>query len=217
MPLKSFLTKVGLVEEEIQVKPRPVQQAAPQPTQSFPVERQTPSYAPTPSYVPAPTIDPAISDMLAQSLQENKLSGFDYLKFTSAVEESKAMGVAEDARFKMTFSTAKQLGVDKPGLVKSGEHYLAVLTQDESDFNTDCANYDKKEIQSRAAKISQIESTITDLTKQLAQLQQDHGTLTQELQDETSRLESRKNAFQVTLQTFRANIQSNLDKINQYL
>jgi hypothetical protein len=209
MALKSFLNKMGLVEDEIVVT-KPAAPAA-KPTQSY-----TPS-APQPTYVPTPQVDPAISEMLAQSLQENKLSGFDYLKFSSSVEETKTFGVPEDARYKMAFSTAKQLGVDKNNLLKSGQHYLDVLSQDENDFNADCDQYDKKEIQSRKSKITEISNTIGDLTTKLAQLQQEQTTLAQELQDETARLESRKNAFQVTLQTFRATIQSNIEKINQYL
>lgn len=209
MALKNFLNKMGLVEDEIVVAPKKAAQQAP--------AQQASNFTPAPVYVPSPSVDPAIQEMLAQSLQENKLSGFDYLKFTSAVEESKSTGVSEDARFKMTFSTAKQLGVDKNNLLKSGAHYLDVLSQDEADFNADCAQYDKKEIQSREAKIAQIESNLTDLSKQLAQAQQDHVTLTQELQSEKERLESRKTAFQVTLQNFRATIESNIQKINQYL
>jgi chromosome segregation ATPase len=164
-----------------------------------------------------PAIDPSINQMLLQSLEDNKLSGFDYLKFSSSVEETKAFGVPEDARYKMAFSTAKQLGVDKANLLKSGQHYLDVLTQDERDFTQDCNEYDKKEIQAREARVSQIETMITDLAKQLTQLQNDHVTLKSELTEEKARLDSRKASFQVTLQNLRASIESNIQKINQYL
>lgn len=211
---KNALTKMGLVEEEITVarKPAPTQGTATAPGVSAPV-----SYTPMAQYTPAPTVDPTIQDMLTQSLQDNKLAGFDYLKFAASVEEMKAFGAAEDARYKMAYSTAKQMGVDKNNLLKSGQHYLDVLTQDEADFNQDCNEYDKKEIQSRDAKISQIQTSIADLTKQLTQLQQDGLQLQQESQTEKMRLESRKSAFQMTLQVFRATIESNIQKINQYL
>lgn len=215
MGFKNVLNKMGLVEDEI---PTVKQKASTVTSPQVPVTMQgvhTSTYST--SFTPATDIDPTIQKMLEDSLQENKLSGFDYLKFTSAVEEMKSTGTAEDARFKMAGFTAKQMGVDKAGLLKSGEHYLDVLSQDESDFGANCAEYLKKEITSRESSISKIESTITDLTKQLAQLQQDHSTLSQELQNETSRLESRKTAFQVTLKDFRATIESNIKKINQYL
>src|SRR5579863_940060 len=179
MPLKSFLNKMGLVEDEVQVaKPK-----APSTTQSGrPEALPTTLTSFTNFSTPTPTVDASIQDMLNQSLQDNKLSGFDYLKFISAVDETKATGIPEDARFKMTFSTAKQLGVDKTTLLKSGAHYLDVLGQDEGDFNADCSQYEKNEVQSRETKLANVESTISSLNKQLAQLNQDHMTLSQELQ-----------------------------------
>lgn len=221
MPLKSFLNKMGLVEDDVAVtKAKTTAPAATAPASTAPQQTSQSPYMPSPyttSYTPTPAIDPAIQDMLNQSLQENKLSGFDYLKFVSAVDETKATGIAEDARFKMTFSTAKQLGVNKDTLLKSGAHYVDVLAQDESDFNTDCANYEKNQVQSREAKLANIESTITNLNQQLSQLTQDKSTLTQELQQEKFKLESRKVAFRVTLESIRTTIKSNIDKINQYL
>lgn len=212
MPIKSFLSKMGLVEDDIPVS-KPKSPAAIQST----VASVASTVVASPAYRASPTIDPSIQEMLNQSLQENKLSGFDYLKFISAVEETKSTGVPEDARFKMTFSTAKQLGVDKNTLLKSGGHYIDVLAQDESDFNADCAQYEKSEVQSREAKLSSIESTISSLNNQLAQLNQDRTTLAQELQDERAKLESRKVAFSVTLESIRTTIKSNIDKISQYL
>lgn len=216
MAFKSFLNKMGLVEEDIQVtKAKPAQPAAAAPSS---VSAPTPSYSSfTSMSAPVPAVDASIQEMLNQSLQENKLSGFDYLKFISAVDESKSTGVPEDARFKMTFSTAKQLGVDKNSLLKSGQHYIEVLTQDENDFNADCVQYEKNEVSARETKIASIEATINDLNKQLVQLNQDHTTLYQELQQEKVKLESRKIAFHVTVENIRSTIKSNIDKISQYL
>jgi hypothetical protein len=218
MPLKKFLNKMGLVEDEIpttKAKTQPTQAPAASAPAAAPVSSMT-SFSAM-SYTPAPVVDPSIQEMLNQSLQENKLSGFDYLKFITAVEESRSSGVPEDARFKMTYSTAKQLGVDKNSLLKSGQHYVDVLAQDENDFNSDCDQYEKSQVTAREAKIAQIENTITDLNKQLSQLNQDHMTLSSELQQERIKLESRKVSFKVTLESFRGAIKSNIDKINQYL
>lgn len=215
MSFKKALTKMGLIEEEVQTQAptKPVPQPT-APTQSFtsPTSTFTPQYQPTPV-----SNDPAIESMLSQSLQENKLAGFDYLKFVSAVEEMKSLGTPEDARFKMAFFTAKQLGVDKNGLLTSGSHYLTVLKQDEDEFNVNCAEHYKNNIQAKTNKIAQMEETMANLAKQLAQIQQDHALLKQEVLVESEKLEQKKNSFQLTLKNFRANIESNIQKINQYL
>lgn len=215
MAFKKFLTKAGLIEEEVQVSKAPAKSSPQAGATGLSVPNPS---APAPQYYGhTPAIDPSINEMLLQSLEANKLSGFDYLKFSSSVEETKAFAVPEDARYKMAFSTAKQLGVDKNSLLKSGQHYLDVLTQDEASFSQECGEHEKNEVQAREAKLLKIESTMADLSKQLAQLQNDHVTLRSELQEEKIRLESRKVSFQVTLQNLRASIESNIQKINQYL
>lgn len=213
MAFKSFLNKMGLVEDEVTTVAKPVAPAVRAvPTTSQPVYSTW-----TPSVAVAPAVDASIQEMLTQSLQENKLSGFDYMKFISAVEETRATGVPEDARFKMTFSTAKQLGVDKTNLLKSGQHYLDVLSQDEADFNTGTVDYEKNEVQAREAKITNIDSTMADFNKKLSDLNQDRMNLATELQQEKLKLESRKAAFRVTLESIRNTIKTNITKIDQYL
>lgn len=213
MSLNKFLNKMGLTEDELPAaKPKTATAQVQSPQTTFQAQ-----VAPAPVYTPAAAVDPAISEMLKQSLEENKLAGFDFMKFTAAVEEMKSTGATEDSRYKMAAMTAKQMGVDKASLLKSGSHYLDVLTSNENDFNNDCSQYEKKEISSRESKISQTEATIDSLSKQLAQAQQDHQSLTQELSDQKSNLDSRKSSFQVTLQSFRATIEQNINKINQYL
>lgn len=209
MSLKKVFTKMGLVEEDVVVKYQP------QPTKTVVTKTETQPVVETPSY--ASKVDPDISEMLQSSLQENKLSGFDYLKFISAVEKMKSTGTPEDARFKMAFSAAESMGVTKISLLKTGDHYLDVLKQDEDDFNENCDQFDKKEVKSRENKLAQTEASITTLTKQLEQLNQDRESLKQELEDEKSKLETRKASFQTTLESFRSSIQANVEKINQYL
>lgn len=218
MGFKKALTKMGLVEEDAQVTPKAkvtTSVATPVPAQTFSQLSYSGGSAGT--YQAPAQIDPAISEMLNKSLQSSKLSGFDYMKFIASVEKSKSSGVSEDARFKMVYSTAQELGISKEGLVESGKHYLGVLTEDENDFNADCATFEKDEVTARETKLSQIETSMTDLSKKLAQLQQDHQTLQQEVAEQKAQLESRKSSFQATLQTFRATIEQNIQKINQYL
>jgi|SRR5581483_515588 len=213
--MKNFLTKLGLVEDDMPVaKAKP---AAPTATTNVSTGTPIPSSTSFSFSVPAPSIDPALNEMLTKSLEENKLAGFDYLKFISAVQETKSTGLAEEACYKVTFSTAKQLGVDKNSLLKSGQHYIDVLNQDENDFNADCAEYERAQVQAREAKLAKVESTIADLKKQLSQLTEDSATLTQELHAEKAKLDSRKAAFSVTLDTLRNTIKTNIDKIGQYL
>ena len=191
--MKKFLNKIGLLEDDALPVPAKAKAA---PLALVPKSQ--------------PTVDPEFQKAIAQSLQDNKLSGFDYLKFSLSVEETEGFGASEETRFKMTFSTAKQFGVNKANLLKSSQHYLDILTQNEADFESDCDSYEKKEIKSRETKLSQTETTMASLEKQLTQLREDQATLTQELQDENDQLETRKSAFQLTLASFRDSIVANV-------
>ena len=84
MAFKSLLNKMGLVEEDTPVaKPKTVQTpqvaATVQTTQAVP-STYTTAYMPMSSYS-TPAADPAILDMLNQSLQENKLSDIPIPEF----------------------------------------------------------------------------------------------------------------------------------------
>jgi predicted RNase H-like nuclease (RuvC/YqgF family) len=203
---KGLLSKLGLVEEDVQVAPKKATAAAPTPQPTY-----------SSSYEPTPAADPAIADMLSKSLKDSQLSGFDYMKFVSAVEAMKSTGTSEDARFKMAYFTAQQMGVDKQDLLKSGSHYLDVLKEDETDFEADCSNFEKAEIDARQDQIQKIEEQINDLANKLAHAQQDHERLQQESKDAKTQLDARRGSFAATVKTIRSVIESNIAKINQYI
>jgi hypothetical protein len=209
MSFKNALSKMGLIEESV-ASTKPVVQAKSVPSTPLPSSFIPPA-------VSTANVDPSIKEMLEQSIQESKLSGFDYLKFIGAVEEMKSSGSSEDARFKMAFVAAKQLGVDKDSLVKSGNHYLDVLKKDEDDFNSDCSEFEKNELQTRDAKIAELDSRVTELTKQLDDTKGALLSLKGEAASKRSSLESRRSGFQATLQSVKSVIETNISKINQYL
>lgn len=215
MSFKKAFTKMGLIEEEVVAPTKTRPQPTPTFSNSAPASFEN-SHYPT-SYVATPKVDDAIAKTLQQSLQESKLSGFDYLKFVASTEEMKIYGTPEDARYKMAFSAAKQLGVDKDSLVKSGQHYLDVLHQDDTDFQTECTQYEKREIQAKEAKVTELEAKLASLSEQLAQAKQERDGLVSEVAEKKASLDSRRASFQTTLQSFVTDIENNLSKINKYL
>lgn len=200
--MKNMFIKLGLVEEAVVAKKAPTKpQTVAQPK----------------IMVVEPTIDASINQMLLQSIEENKLAGFDYLKFMSSVEEMKVYGTQEDARFKMTFATAKQLGVDKEGLNKSAQHYLDVLKNDENEFNTECTQFAKKEITARETKLTELEAKLTTLSGQIEATKVEYAKLSEEVSEKKDSLELRRNNFKNTFDNLVLTIQANLEKINKYL
>lgn len=204
MSLKKALVKMKLMEDEVVSVPTKA-------------KATTPTTTYVPPTVQTPEIDATFAKALEQSLQESKLSGFDYLKFISTTEEMKTYGTPEETRFKMAFSAAKQIGMDKGKLVDSGQHYLDVLKQDEAEFNAECTRFEKEEIQSKETRISQLDTKVASLSEQLTKATQDRATLAEEVQEKKTGLDTRRASFQTTLKSFVSTIEANIAKINTYL
>lgn len=213
MSFKKALTKMGIIEDNISVptsKPAPVV-STPNVTSSYAITGAKGSnIAPT-------NIDNDTAEELQKSLQDNKLSGFDYLKFISATDEMKSSGTSEDMRYKMAFLAAKQLGVDKDSLTKSARHYLDVLKGDETNFNTDCDKFEKEEIQDKENKIKELQSKADSFSQQLAQANYDRDQLSTEVNEKKRILQQKRSSFQTTLQSFVTEIETNILKITRYL
>jgi hypothetical protein len=204
MSFKKAFTKMGLVEEEIiTTKPQPTRAAA--------------TMRPTSYSAPKPAVDEGISKTLQQSLQENKLSGFDYLKFIASTEEMKVYGTPEEARYKMAFSAAKQLGVDKNALIQSAQHYLDVLKQDETAFESEFVQPELKKVKAKETKIADLEARLTSLQEEIARAKENHDSLVGEVQENKANVDSQRESFQITLKSFVDNIEANITKITQYL
>lgn len=193
------------------------------------VPNVTASMSPTPATPFAPTyksnvtlVDPEIRAVLLESLQNNKLAGFDYLKFVAALEEMKEFGGTEESRLKMAFITAKQLGVDKVKLTESAKHLLGVLERDASEFNAQLIDKQTQTVGANEKRLEEIEKTIethhktlVSLNEEIGKLQLERNTLTAKVTEDRIKLETKKASFENTYTSLTSEIQANIQKINQ--
>lgn len=193
------------------------------------VPNVTASMSPTPATPFAPTyksnvtlVDPEMRAVLLESLQNNKLAGFDYLKFVAALEEMKEFGGTEESRLKMAFITAKQLGVDKVKLTESAKHYLGVLERDASEFNAQLIDKQTQTVGANEKRLEEIEKTIethhktlVSLNEEIGKLQLERNTLTAKVTEDRIKLETKKASFENTYTSLTSEIQANIQKINQ--
>lgn len=170
------------------------------------------------------TIDSEIKETLLQSLKDNKLSGFDYLKFVGALEEMKSEGGSESSRFKMAFIAAKQLGVDKKKLIDSAQHYLEVLENDSKDFNSNLNSKRTKTIGNSEKRIAELEKAVEEHTKtiealsaEVDQYKTEQTSLTEEITENRTKLDEKKAAFETTYASVAKEIENNIKKMDQYL
>ena len=199
----------------------PTQQRATGPTN--PVSTPTPVYG-SPVYTSTPGVDPSIRSMLLQAMSDNKLAGYDYLKFVAALEEMKTDIPSEATRFKTAFAVAKQLSVDKATLAKSGQHYIDVLNNTAKEFQDNLASKMQETVTSGEKRLQEIDGQIQGRQEQIAKLtaeiqaaQTERTELASKVAENHAKLDSRKQSFDVTHAGCVAEIEANIQKINQFL
>jgi chromosome segregation ATPase len=168
--------------------------------------------------------DPEIRAALLQSINEKKLPGYDYLKYIAALEEMKSMVPAEDARFRMAFITAKQFGIDKSKLAETGKHYLQVLNEDAREFQEHLNEKMQESVTAREKQLADLDSQIQSRQMQIEKLsaeiqaaQMQRNDLASQVAETRAKLDSKKRSFEVTHAGCVAEIEANIQKINQYL
>ncbi len=207
------------VEDEQPVK-KVAPQAAPATTMSSSLA--SPYQAPQTPVIAGP--DQEIRAALIASINDKKLPGYDYLKYVAALEEMKSMVPAEDARFKIAFSVAKQAGADKVKLAETGQHYIQVLNEDLKEFQSNLAATTQEKVVVRERQLQDLDNAVAERLQQIAQLTElntkaaaDRLALSNEIAETKAKLESKKKSFEVTHAGCVAEIEGNIQKINQYL
>lgn len=185
------------------------------------------------AYSPTPVIgvDPQIRQTLIDSLNASRMGGFEYLKFAATLEEMKAMNPDEAIRFKTVFVMAKQFEIDKSKLIASAQHYIQVLQRDLQQFRDAIPNKQAttigvwearisvvdKEVASRNEQILKLNEQVQKLNAEIAQFQQEKATLSGQITDKRNQNESVKKAFEATQASCVSEIETTIQKINQYI
>lgn len=211
---------VFIVEEES--KP-----AAARPKQ--PVEPSTPvGPAPAPdmpvSASPAGSVSDRFMDILMTALEKNNREGFDYLEYKQSLKNLASMAMDEATRYKSAFAMAQTLGVTRETLLESGQYYLSVLGQEEDKFNHAHTQQRQKLVGEREKELHDLKSGIAQREAQISQLQQEIEAAKQrmsqidgEIHTNTQKIERTRADFEATLQVVRAQIQGDLERMQQYL
>lgn len=169
-------------------------------------------------------IDPEIREALEDSMKEQKLGGFDYLKFKATLEETSELASDEGSRYKMAAIAAKQLGVNKAKLIETANHYLNVLSEDSESFQKDLKKKIDNTVGKAQERISQLENNIQTSENAIKSLQEgiekataEHNELTSTISNDTKELETKKQAFEATAEALKEEIQTVISNIGKYL
>jgi len=175
--------------------------------------------------VPQAQVDSKIADQLTVALEQANLDGFDYFEFCQAVESQKDLIPGEQARYmsvyRMTSSTMK---VTVDTLIKSAQHYLSILKTKENEFLQAVESHVSTEIVGKEKSVADIDVSMQQKTEQIRKLtdeinamQAQKTALQNEMAVSKAEVEKVKINFNATLKVFVSKIESDVQKIQQYL
>ena len=163
-------------------------------------------------------------NILLEAVEKNNMDGFDYLEYKQSLQSLSSMNMDEATKYKSAFAMASTMGINKAKLIKSVEHYLAVLKAEEVKFNQALTSQINQKVGQRKSDLKSLNDTISHKEKQIKQLTQEiakHKSDLKGINDEISNAESKvdgtKSSFYGSYQVVSSQMEEDLKKINQYL
>jgi flagellin-like hook-associated protein FlgL len=160
--------------------------------------------------------DQRFSEYFDNLFSEANIPGPDYYEFarmTSAMQ----MIPDERSRYAAAFAGLQAQGLDKAKLVSTAGEYLRVLTSDADRFNSTVEAALQEKVHSRAAEAEEKSKRIQALSQEILELQSQIGAMQNEMQEAKSKLEAGSNAYAAESERRKQQIQTDIEKINNYI
>jgi hypothetical protein len=217
---KKALEAAGLVEfSEQAVKKEEKLEEVSKSTVSTPLASPTIVSKPT-----ATDVDLAkFIDHFNNLLDKANLPGPDYFEFSQVFEQLKTK-LDEKTAITAAFASLSIQGLSKETIINSASSYIQIIQKDKSGFQKALKEKIQAETSSRDAKILQLQNEIDDNTKQIQRLTKlvsdselSIQNLKNEMNEAVSQLQKNEGGFAIACDSFAENIQSTVNKVQQYL
>ena len=163
-------------------------------------------------------------DVLFGAMEKNNLQGFDYLEFKQSLLSLKKMDMDDATRFKSAYAMAQTMGASADHLIKTADHYIKVLADEEKKFEIALANqneqrvgHKEKEIQQLDQLIKEKEARIKSLEKEINEHKKQVNSLRTALTGAVKKLETTKNNFIASYNSLVEQIYRDVEDMKKYL
>jgi len=192
-------------------------------------KKPTISFAPTATQTPGQIVgkvDNEIFEKLSVAIEENNLTGNDFLEFMQSLNKLQNVAVDEKSKFNMVYETLKSSsgGMKKDYLLSSIDHYLGVIDNEKKVFEKEMAKatdelVDQKElyIEQLAATAQQKSELIQKLTQEIQEISNEIATVKSESAQAKISIAQKQADFDVTVQQLVGQISDYKTKINQHI
>ena len=203
-------------------EPKAPAQAAEKPTEQL---KPAPP-AMVPNAAGTANVDRKFVEHFVALLEKANLPGPDYFEYKQALQSMEGLGLGEEKQFQAAWASFKAMGGAKETTVlkSSADQYLAILDKDRASFLKDvekaisdrvgALQQEHKKLEENNAAFAQ---QIADLQKKIDDNKSRLGQIAGEITEQSAKINVNKESFEVTYKSFTEQINSDLDKINQYL
>jgi chromosome segregation ATPase len=169
-------------------------------------------------------LDQKSLDFLTQALVKNNLPGFDYLEFKQSLNALSNLNMDEATAYKSAFATASTVGLTKDKLLKTAEHYRAVLMQEKQAFDQALKKQVQQKVESKKVEVEKLKKQILDYQAQIAKLQEEIvknqqiiDQADESIQQSMDKIKQTEEQFELTFQAILNQINCDLEDIKQYI
>lgn len=171
-------------------------------------------------------IDKKFTEHFVNLLEKANLPGPDYFEYKQALQSMEGLGLGEEKQFQAAWASFKAMGgaKDTTILKTSADQYLTILVKDRESFLKDVEKAIKERVGALQDEHQKLEQTnaayaqqIIDLQKKIDDNKNRLGQIAGEVSEQTAKINTNKDSFEVTYVSFVDQLQSDLAKINQYL
>ena len=225
------LKSIFIVEDETTEGAKPAGKATPKATPTKAKPQGSSKAAPTSN---APVYDKnnppkgkpqeKFVNRLLGALESNNMAGFDYLEYKQSVQNLSNVDMDEGTRFKSALAMAKTMGATPDKLIQSANHYLKVLSKEESKFLDAFKNQQNLQVSSQNKEIKRLQDGIVQRKAQIEKLQKEIEAGEKALQNKkgtidqaNAKVQATKDGFYHAYHIVTQQISADLEKMKQYL
>ncbi len=163
-------------------------------------------------------------EVLFDALEANNQEGFDYMEFKDFLRSLANVPMDDGTRYKSAFATAQTMGATKEKIVSSAQHYLGILSREQSKFQEALGGQRDRNLTGKQEEIKQLEQTIKNKEAEIEKLKSDlegHrqqiGNLEKEINTASEKLAQTANDFEASYQALISQIQLDVKNIESNL
>ncbi len=176
-----------------------------------------------PSVSPGKITD-KFNTILLGAMEKNNIDGFDYLEYRQSLQSLRKMDMDEPTRYKSAYAMAQTMGASPEYLIKTANHYLNILQQEESKFGTALKNQETRQIGEKQNKLKDLETMIRQKAEQIQKLskeiEQDQAQIKKiegDVSQASTKVASTKNDFIASYNAIVGQIKKDVENMKQYL